>query len=292
MGENHIVPAEPERWVLLHHHIFKNAGSTIEYVLRRSFEEQFATLHGPAHDSVIGGPALAAFLDANPEIAAVSSHHVRYPVAVIPGTILFDVCFFRNPLRRLWSMYRYFRFTDAAGRLARCARTAQAPAFFDLLLGEYPHLVNDAQVNALANSGVYTRPPTRRDLHVAFERVRQICVLGVVELFDESAVTAEYFLRPTFPALRFEYVTQNATGTLHEDWEDEFRSEIGEARYAHFERMNRLDMQLFAFAKEELLRRYEMVPERSARMDSLRRRCEELQAAGDTVPVTARYASA
>ncbi|MGA3027245.1 MAG: hypothetical protein ABSF98_21005 [Bryobacteraceae bacterium] len=284
MGENHIVPAPSNRWILLHHHIFKNAGSTVEYVLRRCFGERFATLHGPAEDSVVTGSALASFLDANPEIAAVSSHHVRYPLPVIDGIILFDLCFFRNPLRRLWSMYRYFRTIEAAEDLPRCARTAPAPAFFDLLLADYPHLINDAQVNVLANGGVYTRPPTAQDLRVALERVRRISVLGVVELFDESAVAAEYFLRPTFPALRFEYVPQNVSTAWNGPAPaspDQLRNEIGGARYEQLERLNRLDLQLVAFAKEELLRRFEMVPGRGGRMASLRRRCEALQSAGE-----------
>jgi hypothetical protein len=295
MREYRVVPASANRWVLLHYHIFKNAGSTIEYVLQRSFGERFATLHGPAEDSVVTGPGLASFLDATPEIAAVSSHHVRYPLPVIAHTILFDLCFFRNPLRRLWSMYHYFRTADAVGDLARCAKTAQAPVFFDLLLGEYPHLINDVQVNVLANGGAYRRPPTAQDLRVALERVRQISVLGVVELFDESAVTAEYFLRPTFPALRFEYVPQNvSTARNGADGapEDRCRDEIGAARYAQLERMNQLDTQLLSFAREELLRRFEMVPERGERLASLRRRCEVLQSAEGNVSALARRAGA
>jgi hypothetical protein len=274
-----------ERWVLLHCHIFKNAGSTIEYVFRRCFGERFATLHGPVEDSTVTGPALASFLDANPEIAAVSSHHLRYPLPVFAETILFDVCFFRNPLRRLWSLYTYFRTTDAADDLARRARMVEAPAFFDLLLREHPHLINDVQVNVLANGGAYTRPPTAQDLRVAVDRVRQISVLGVVELFDESAVTAEYFLRPTFPALHFEYVPRNVSTTRNGAAaapEDRFRAAIGEARYAQLERMNQLDLQLVAFAREELLRRFEMVPDRGSRLALLRRRCRVLQSAGES----------
>lgn len=281
MGEEHIVPAPSNRWVLLHCHIFKNAGSTIDYVLRRSFGERFATIHGPSDDAVVTGPALASFLEAHPQIAALSSHHVRYPLPVVENTILFDVCFFRNPLRRLWSMYRYFQSTDAAGDLALCARTQGAQPFFDLLLRDYPQLINDAQVNVLANGGVYTRPPTAQDLRVAMERARQVSVLGVVELFDESAVTAEYFLRPTFPALRFENVPQNVTTGCNEAVENRFRADIGETRYMQLERMNQLDAQLVAFAREELLRRFEMVPERGARLADLHRRCEVLEAAGN-----------
>jgi hypothetical protein len=278
MAEDHVIPVPRDRWVLVHCHIFKNAGSTIASILRRSFGQRFATLHGPAEDSTIKGSEFAAFLSANRGIAAVSSHHTVYPLPVIADTILFDLCFFRNPLLRLWSMYRYFRGTPAFGDLPRYARSHSAPEFVDFLMAEYPHLVNDAQVNYLANGGVYARPPTAQDLRVAIERARQISVLGVVEMFDESAVTAEYFLQPTFPALRFEYVTENVSAFANDGPAEEvFRREVGGARYAQLERMNRLDAQMLAFVREEMLRRFEMVPDRGRRLASLRERCRALE---------------
>jgi len=288
MREDYVIAVPRDRWVLVHGHIFKNAGSTVLSILRRSFGPRFATLHGPSHDSTIRGSELAAFLSANPEIAAISSHHTTYPLPVIPGTILFDLCFFRNPLLRLWSMYRYFCSTQASGDLASCARSRSASEFFDFLVAEHPHVVNDEQVNYMANGGAYTRPPTAQDLRVAMERVRQISVLGVVEMFDESAVTAEYFLRPTFPALRFEYIAQNVSASPGGGSPEEgFRREIGAARYAQLERMNRLDAQLLAFTREELLRRFEMVPDRGQRLASLRERCGALESAARTPDVSA-----
>jgi hypothetical protein len=190
-------------------------------------------------------------------------------------------------------MYRYFRAAGASDELAQCARTSAAPAFFDLLLRDHPHLINDVQVNVMANGGVYTRPPTAADLRIAQERLRQIAVLGVVEMFDESAVTAEYFLRPTFPELQFEYLAQNVTTPWDSEGpspEDRFRAEIGATRFMQMERMNRLDTQLLAFAKDELLRRFEMVPARNERMASLRQRCENLQGAEESSWLAARHA--
>jgi len=278
MAENHVLDVPADRWVLLHFHIFKNAGSTIDSILRRCLGPRFATLHGPTADSTLTGVQLASFLAANPDIAAVSSHHLAYPFPQIPGIVLFDICFLRNPLMRLWSMYRYMRATDTSDHLAHCARTTSAPEFFDLLLSGYPHLINDAQVNLLANGRVYTRPPTAQDLRLAMGRARQISVLGTVELFDESAVTAEYFLRPTFPMVRFEHAAQNASPPEHgAPSEEAFREAIGPARFAQLEHMNRLDAHLLAFAKDELLRRFEMVPDRSRSLASLRARSKVLE---------------
>ena len=103
------MPVSSARFVLLHYHIFKNAGSTIEYGMRRCFGKRFATLHGPDPNSILRGEDVAAFLTSHQEIAAISSHHVKYPKPVAPGAIVFDVCVLRDPLERLRSVYQHFR---------------------------------------------------------------------------------------------------------------------------------------------------------------------------------------
>ncbi len=277
--QHHTVPADRNRWVLLHYHIFKNAGSTIESVLQRSFGSRFATLHGPEVDSTLNGPDVAAFLASRPDLAAISSHHIRYPKPVAPQVIVFDMCFFRDPLQRLWSMYKFIRRSEQVEGAGKNSKPINARSFFEELLQEHPHLLNDVQVCALATRGEYTRPPTGADLRTALEILSQVSVLGVVELFDESALAAEYFLRPTFPELQFHYVKQNADPTSHpspEREKEEFRSRVGDSIYGQLERMNELDTELVACARTEVMRRWALLPNKDARVADFRRRCRAL----------------
>jgi hypothetical protein len=276
----YIVPAPEHRWVLLHYHLFKNAGSTIEYLLHRTFGARFATLHGPDPSSFLTASDVKAFLLLHPELAAVSSHHLRYPKPVIPRVIIFDLCFFRDPLQRLWSMFKYLQRSEPVDEFSSFPKSMNAQTFFGELLEQHPTVVNDVQVNILANRGEYTRPPSEPDLRIALDYLRQISVLGVVDLFDESALAAEYFLRPTFPTLQFQYVKQNVdpTGSIGLDVEmEQFRTAVGGSIYGELERMNRLDTELVAAARKEVLRRFEMLPNREARVASFRERCRFLK---------------
>ena len=97
------------RFVLLHYHIFKNAGSTIEDILDHSFGDRFATLETPVEGGIVSNSDLIAFLDAHPHVCAFSSHQIRYPMPLAPGYLFFDICFLRDPLDRLRSFYDYFR---------------------------------------------------------------------------------------------------------------------------------------------------------------------------------------
>ena len=276
MPEGYIVPVPSARFVLLHYHIFKNAGTTIEYAMRRCFGKQFATVHGPDPNSILSGPDIAVFLASHRDIAAISSHHVKYPKPSAPGTIVFDVCVLREPLGRLRSVYHHFRRAEPVDDLSARAKEMDLRSFLDLLIRQHPHMVNDAQVNTLANAAAYTRPPDSTDLAAALRIVREMSVAGVMDLFDESLVAAEYFLCPAFPSIQLEYVSQNAGPRDTEP----FRDAVGARVYDQLEKMNRLDSELVAQAKAEVRRRFELVPDPQERLADFRRRCASLAEAG------------
>lgn len=268
----YVLPVSPARFVVLHYHILKNAGSTVEYALRRAFGERFATLHGPNASSKLHGQDVASFLLSHPEITAISSHHMKYPKPVAPGVVVFDLCVLREPLDRLWSMYKHFRRADPVDDLSRKAKEMDLRAFFGFLLEHNPHLVNDVQVNVLANGGTYTRPPDSADLAAALKVARETSVVGVVELFDESLVAAEYFLRPAFPTIRLEYVSQNVSPGAG----FQLREKVGDAIYQQLQEMNRLDGELVSWASGEVRRRFGLIPDAPARLVAYRGRCATL----------------
>jgi len=280
---NVTVPVGGARRVVVHYHIFKNGGSTIEYILERAFPGRFATIHGGDPDAVLDAADLAAFLDQYPGIAAVSSHHLRYPKPVIRGTVLFDCCFLRDPLARLYSSYNHFRRSDPVPPYSRWARTYNAREFAKRLIDEAPHLASDVQVTQLANAGAFTRPANDEDLERASAVVREMAMPGLVEMFDESLVAAEHFLRPAFPGLRMEYIAQNVGPVAHaphdarEYWENLWGREL----YGLLRRMNEMDLELVRRARGEIERRLRQVPRAEERLRDLRARCERLAAAAE-----------
>ena len=284
-GGSQILPAVPKRFILIHYHIFKNAGSTIEYALERAFGKQFVRLHGPRADSLLDNGAVTKFLAGRPEIVAVSSHHLLYPKPVDPGFVFFDLCFLRDPLQRLQSVYKYLRRVAPVDGLGYRAKEMDLAAFLDLLVREHPQVVNDVQVNMLANGGVYTRPPSRTDLQVALDNLRTVSVLGVVDLFDESLVAAEYFLRPAFPNLQFQYVKQNVSPTDGDTsvFPGPLEERLGAGLHAQLRRLNELDYALLDSAKNEVLRRLALLPSPEKRLADFASRCETLRLAHESI---------
>jgi hypothetical protein len=281
---NATVPVSRIRYVIVHYHLFKNAGTTIEHILQREFPGRFATLHGSEPDATLDAADLVEFLRQNPGIAAVSSHHLRYPKPASRQTVFFDCCFLRDPLARLYSCYQHFRRSDADSLHARWARSYGPREFVLHLIDEAPHLVSEVQVTQLANAGAFTRPADDQDLEHATAVLREMAVPGLVEMFAESLVVAEYFLRPAFSTLRMEYTPQNVSQSpgCAPDGSPEFWQNLwGKELYARLLRMNEMDIELVSRAKRELLRRLDRIPHVTEKLVDLRSRCARLVSASE-----------
>lgn len=275
------VPVSRAKFILVHYHIFKNGGTTIEHILERQFHRQFATIHGHEGDAVLDANDLVGFLRQHPWVTAISSHHLRYPKPINRQTVFFDCCFLRHPFRRLQSCYNYFRRSNLNHPHAGWAQSCTARDFLIRLIDEAPHQVSDVQVTQLANAGVFARPANHADLERATALMHDMAVPGLVEMFDESLVAGEYYLRPAFPALGLEYVPQNVSPALTHVEPDsrEYWAELwGKDLCERLQRMNEMDLELVHRANAEIRRRLDKIPQVSEKLADFRSRCAGLAA--------------
>jgi hypothetical protein len=288
MSIDALVGGDPPRYVVVHYHIFKNGGSTLESIFEREFPGRFASLHGPTPDAVLGENHLAEFLRDNPDICALTSHHLCYPKPIVPGIIVFDCCFLRHPLDRAHSIYTYLRKAASLTKIAaddplgRLAQRLSAADFVKALADRWPHLISDVQTHRLANAGAFTRPANDADLEKATRILLDMSVPGVLGLFDESLVAAEYFLRPAFPGIRLEYVRQNASVAFEANAaknEGDWVRRWGTSLYEEIARLNQFDLELYRRGVREIERRLSYVPRFSERIEDFRSRCAAYAAA-------------
>jgi hypothetical protein len=240
------------RFVILHYHFLKNAGMSLESILHRSFGALFSSIDTPDRDGHISEAALLEQLRSNPLLQAVSSHQLRYPVPCVPGFLFFDVCFLRDPLDRIRSMYDYFREKPAEGDpVSDFANRLPLGGFAASLIQEMPWYIHDAQVNLLAN-GIANDIPAPGDLERAVSKMVRTSFLGVVDRFQESLAAGEYFLRPIFPTLDCTTEKENVSGGQA----GSLRAACDPAVYAELVRMNAGDAKLIELARAEVERRF------------------------------------
>jgi hypothetical protein len=256
------------RFVILHYHILKNAGSTIEEILDRNFGERFARIDTSDRDGRVSNSALLSFLENNPHLQAVSSHQIRHPVPAAKGFIFFDLCFLRDPLDRIRSTYDYFREKPNAGDpLSQLANELSLGEFVARAIKRMPQHVNDVQVNLLANGGCYDHIPGREDLKRAVRTMRTMSFIGVVDRFNEGIAAVQNILNPLFPNLLCDQKPVNVSGGLGSTLESrvlKLQEACEPSVYAELCRLNALDFELLREARAERDRRLQLGPVRSA----------------------------
>jgi hypothetical protein len=251
------------RFVILHYHIFKNAGSTVEDILDHSFGDRFGRLDTPSDAGLIGNPELLRYLDDRPQLRAFSSHQIRYPVPEAPGYFFFDICFLRDPLDRVRSFYDYFRQRPNPGDpMSALANSGSLGDFVAGSIAEHSLFIRNNQVNLLACAGD-SDEPNEADLELATRRMLATSFLGVVDCFEQSAAAGTEALHAAFPELDcarppvnvsrgLQGTVADRTGALR----DACRPEV----YEELLRITALDRELVDRARAEVLRRLKGVP--------------------------------
>jgi hypothetical protein len=90
------------RPILLHHHIFKNAGTSLDSALWRNFDEALIQYDPYGDGNCVTEMALRDFLRARPTIKAVSSHlfHAQFFAEHDPGMFAAEFHFYHAALVR------------------------------------------------------------------------------------------------------------------------------------------------------------------------------------------------
>ena len=271
------------RFVILHYHILKNAGSTVEEILYRNFRERLLRFDIPDRDEEVTHARLLSLLEQHPQVSAVSSHQIYYPVPQAPGFVFFPLCFLRDPLDRIRSMYDYFREKPSAGDpVSELAARVGLGEFTAHLVDEYPWMVNDVQVNLLSNGLVNDQPKGPEDLERATRRMVETSFLGVVDRFNQSLVAGQHSLRTVFPNLDCGQEPVNVSGGMDAPVAariEKFRAACSPRIWDELIRMNQMDQELLKRARAEIDRRFRQVSQAEQKLQALSHRIDHLQQA-------------
>ncbi|MCB1706647.1 MAG: glycosyltransferase [Halioglobus sp.] len=251
----HILEEEPAkqepapaaaRPVIVHCHLFKNAGSTLDWSLQRQFGAGFVD-HRDDDNMRRGAAYLKPYLEAHREVSAISSHHIRFPLPVSDQLHLLPLISLRHPIDRARSVYDFERRQDA--------NTPGAIQAKKLSFADYVRWRMQDDV-----------APTIRNFHCSFctsnfdsmigepayqESLAMLIrtpLLVIVERYDESMVLIEQQLDSHFPGIDLSYLRQNETfgreAELVERIESVFE-QLGPELTVEFREKNHWDMKLY-----------------------------------------------
>ena len=268
----------PSRTVILHNHFFKNAGTTIDWALKKNFGESFVD-HRDDVQMEQGHVYLSNYLEHNPYIKALSSHHLAHPLPILPRTDLLQIIMVRHPIERAVSVYRFERKQQQSiSKGALHARNSSLPEYiiWRMRSDAGPVIRNFQTRRALRIHDFSAEVPLADFLQLATQFARSVDMLGLVDRFDESMVLFEERLAAVFPSIDLSYLIQNTSGEMPDRPELRFQrweAEMGEAVHRLLLENNLRDLQLLDVVKEEFESRLSRVPRLSDKLMNFRNRC-------------------
>lgn len=196
------------RTVILHYHLFKNAGTSIDELLGRNFGARW-TSQEFAINRRENGAAVANFIRSNPHVRAISSHTALLPRPRVEGIEIFPIIFIRHPIDRLRSAYEFERRQNANTAGARLAKTHDFGGYLRVLLGNPRHRqIRNFQTFRLADNEPRQK---HSELERAIAAIQSFPFVGLVERFDESVKKLEICLQRLVPEFRVQSVHRNAS---------------------------------------------------------------------------------
>lgn len=270
-----LMPVARDR-VLIHDHLFKNAGTTIDWVLRRNFGSAFVD-HREDDLMKSGKDYLGTYLRENKHILAISSHHITLPLPELRGLNLTLLKMFRHPLARVLSVYNFERKQPEPTPGAQMAKRVDFCTYLDWRLSSgSPGVLRNFHVRRLL-PGEFRRRDIDNGLFAqAIEALEQLECFGIVESFDASMVLFEAVLKPSFPRIDFAYKAQNVERGLERSIEKDLAELEARAGRDRFERLvdaNRYDLEIYEIAKKQFRRRIEEIENLELKLSDFRERC-------------------
>lgn len=234
------------RAVIVHYHLFKNAGTSIDAMLKQNFAAGWVSREFEAGSAVRSPADLAAFIADHPEVSAISSHSALLPAPVVEGVDVFPIVFLRHPIDRLASAYRFERAQGADTLGAELARRRDFAGYLRGLLAAPNHRVaRNFQTWRLAHG---SPGGGDREADRARRTVETLPFVGLVEAYEASVDTLGRLLEPMFPGIQATVYRQNATRTGESDLSarlERIADEIGVDLYAELLAANADDLELF-----------------------------------------------
>ena len=237
-----------QRHVILHYHLYKNAGTSLDHILKANFKDDWHEQEGPGTGWRVSG--VEEYLQQHPEIAVLSSHTALLPVPQLSNTTIYPILFIRHPIDRVRSIYEFERRQTANTEGARLAKETDISGYIQWRMER----TGDRSIRNFQSYRLAFAVPEilngkkLSEQERAIKAVEILPFIGVVEKFDDSLIQLQIWLKTVFPNIEMKpkklNVTKNTNKTLDERLKD-LRNEIGTELYMSLIDANGSDIALW-----------------------------------------------
>lgn len=254
--------------LLIHYHIFKNAGTSFEWALRQTFGDRFRQYDSAVPGGLISQRELVQLIRREPHLAAISSHQAVPPAPRMLRRKILTSILIRDPIARIGSIYAFERGQKVETPGAIKAKELDFQSYVKWRLATCPAMFCNYQVHFCSGRKLLFGDCARQDLEVAIIRLDAIDIVGTVRRYGEWLALAQSVLGEYDDAFYLAPTHLNRSVSKPAETEPEILArlvrDLGSALTEELLERNELDMCLHQVADALLTRR---LAERSVAVD-------------------------
>jgi hypothetical protein len=195
------------RTIILHYHLFKNAGTSVDAILKRNFGDKWVTQEFPPMGE--NNTALVEeWIRETPEAVAYSSHTMMGAIPQLEGVRVISFMLLRDPFERIKSAYRFERTQQADTWGAKLAKEHDFEGYVRARLAR----PGDRQCRNFQTYRLASLMPSEgKELERAKHVLEELKVVGRVEAFDEAIERLADVLATAYPKFSATKVKANSS---------------------------------------------------------------------------------
>ena len=242
------------RNVIVHYHLFKNAGSSIDHLLKFNFGDKWMAYDSDSANGVIPCQDLEKLIADNPDVDAFSSHQIVPPLPQIEGNV-YPIVILRDPIDRVKSAYLFewkkqLGLEEPKGTLEEYIKNKFS--------NKRRNSIEEFQVIRLSNQyrDRFQNHSNINDdelLDAAKKFIESLSFIGIVDDFDRSAELLIDFLKSDFPDFKSREFKSNVLQDLSLSQlqkREQIKSELSAEVYEEVLDRNKLDESLYQIGKD------------------------------------------
>jgi hypothetical protein len=240
--------------VLIHHHIFKNAGTSFNYALKQFFQANYCEYDLP-NSQIVTAQYLEKFILEHPQTKVISSHHACLPTPQGSNYRTISSVLLRHPLARIESIYKFERQQNADTQGAKQAKLLNFKEYVIWRLDKTPNMFCNYQTHYCSRTKQSENDikATQQSLARAIDNLQNCAIVGLVERYTDFLKIAQRKLDYYYSGLTLEYQYLNATNRQQintEKIKNNLKLKLGEKLVCLLEEGNQLDYQLYEVARK------------------------------------------
>lgn len=244
------MPVNPP--AIVHYHLFKNAGTSLDALFKEYFSDRWVTREFP--DAPVQNRRHMQEWLTTVDADCYSTHTGFLPVPTLGAREVLPVIFLRHPLDRIASAYSFERRQGDPGFGSTLARNTTLRGYCEVRLSN-PHDRQCRNFHAGRLAHLLWDAPGSQ-LGRALQALEELPFVGIVEQFNDSLKVLEAILQERgYPDIQLVAVRRNVSSERADSLEDRLasiRHEVGDEFYSTLVAANSDDIELHRVATERL----------------------------------------